>query len=194
MASGDASRQRLLRAAIELFTTRGYHLTTTPLIARKARLAEGTIYRHFPGKQELLNELYRGAVRWAAGQVGAFQDGAVPPREQLSGLARALVAGAARDPAVIRMALLIRHGDLLDDRSHAAEREWRQALERLVARGKADGSVRVGGAELWSGVWLSVVRLALDRVSAGEWAQGHPAVEHVIDAAWRAIAADPAAG
>jgi len=194
MSSGDASRQRLLRAAIELFTTRGYHLTTTPLIARKARLAEGTIYRHFTGKQDLLNELYRGAVRWAIGQAETPQAGEPPPRQQLARLARALVACAARDAAVIRMALLIRHGDLLDDRSRATEREWRQALERLVARGKADGSVRVGGAELWAGVWLSVMRLALDRVSAGEWAVGHPAIEHVIDAAWRAIAATPAAG
>src|SRR5512134_168976 len=193
MASGDASRQRLLRAAIELFTTRGYHLTTTPQIARKARLAEGTIYRHFPGKQELLNELYRGAVRWATGQAEVAQGDTLPPRQQLARLARALVECAARDPAVIRMALLTRHGELLDDRSRATEREWRQALERLVARGKSDGTVRVGGAELWSGVWLSVLRLGLERVSAGEWAQGHPAVEHVIDAAWRAIAATPAA-
>ncbi len=194
MSSGDASRQRLLRAAIELFTTRGYHLTTTPLIARRARLAEGTIYRHFAGKQDLLNELYRGAIRWAIGQAEAVAGEAAPPRAQLAGVARALVACAARDPAVVRMALLVRHGDLLDDRSRASEREWRQALERLVARGKADGSVRVGGAELWTGVWLSVLRHALDRVTAGEWAEGHPAVEHVIDAAWRAIAATPAAG
>jgi hypothetical protein len=49
--------------------------------------------------------------------------------------------------------------------------------------------VRVGGAELWAGVWLSVMRHALERVSAGEWAERHPAVEHVIEAAWRAIAA-----
>ena len=194
MSSGDASRQRLLRAAIELFTTRGYHLTTTPLIARKARLAEGTIYRHFTGKQDLLNELYRGAVGWAIGQAEAGAGDAAAPQAQLAGVARALVACAARDPAVIRMALLVRHGDLLDDRSRAAEREWGQSLERLVARGKADGSVRVGGAALWAGVWLSVLRHALDRVSAGEWAEGHPAVEHVIDAAWRAIAATPAAG
>jgi AcrR family transcriptional regulator len=191
MSSGDASRQRLLRAAIELFTTRGYHLTTTPLIARRARLAEGTLYRHFPGKQDLLNELYRGAVRWAIAQADAPPGDGVPARARLGRVARALVGCAARDPAVIRMAMLIRHGDLLDERSRAVEREWRQALERVVAQGKSDGSVRVGGAGLWADVWVSVVRHALDRVSAGEWAEGHPAVEHVIDAAWRAIAATP---
>ena len=191
MYAGDATRQRLLRAAIELFTTSGYHTTTTPQIARRARLAEGTIYRHFEGKQALLNELYRGAVQWATAQVEAAPAHAVTPPEQLDEVARALVSCAARDPAVIRMALLIRHGDLLDDRSRDAEGQLHQALARLVAGGKADGTVRVGSAELWGGVWLSVVRHALERVCAGEWAEGHPAVAHVTAAAWRAIAAGP---
>src|SRR5438445_13644702 len=65
MSQADLTHQRLVRAALELFTTQGYHGTTTPLIAKKAGVAEGSIYRHFDGKQHLLNELYRGAARWA---------------------------------------------------------------------------------------------------------------------------------
>jgi AcrR family transcriptional regulator len=191
MSAGDSTRQRLLRAAIELFTTGGYHVTTTPQIARRARLAEGTIYRHFEGKQHLLNELYRGAVQWATAQVDAAPARATTPSGQLGDVARSLVTCAARDPAVIRMALLMRHGDLLDDRSREVERQFQQSLARVVAGGKADGTVRVGSAELWAGVWLSTIRYALDRVSAGEWAEGHPAVDHVVAAAWQAIAAPP---
>ena len=66
MATADLTRQRLVRAALELFTSQGYHVTTTVQIARKAGVAEGTIYKHFESKQHLLNELYRGAARWAA--------------------------------------------------------------------------------------------------------------------------------
>ena len=58
---GEATRQRLLRAALELFTTTGFQATTTPAIAERAGVAEGTIYRHFPGKEQLLNEVYRAA-------------------------------------------------------------------------------------------------------------------------------------
>jgi len=53
MTQADLTHQRLVRAALELFTTTGYHLTTTPLIAKKAGVAEGTIYRHFASKQHL---------------------------------------------------------------------------------------------------------------------------------------------
>src|SRR2546427_12182713 len=65
MPAADLTRQRLVHAALELFSTRGYAATTTAEIARKAGVAEGTIYRHFQSKQHLLNELYRGAARWA---------------------------------------------------------------------------------------------------------------------------------
>src|SRR2546425_6696063 len=65
MTQAGLTRQRLVRAALELFTAQGYHDTTTPQISKKAGVAEGTIYRHFHSKQHLLNELYRGAARWA---------------------------------------------------------------------------------------------------------------------------------
>ena len=61
---GEATRQRLLRAALELYTTVGFRATTTPAIAARAGVAEGTIYRHFSGKEHLLNEVFRGAQRW----------------------------------------------------------------------------------------------------------------------------------
>lgn len=189
MPPADATRQRLLRAAIELFTTQGYHDTTTPLIARRAGVAEGTIYRHFSGKQDLLNELYRGALRWATGQVETARADGVAVREQLARLARGLAACAVHDPAVIRMGFLQRHGDLLDDRSREMARELRGAIERLVARGKSDGTVRVGSAEQWAGVWLAVVVHALDRLCGRAWSEDATAVEQCIAAAWTAIAA-----
>src|SRR5207245_677956 len=83
------TRQRLIRAALELFTTTGYHFTTTPLIARKAGVAEGTIYRHFDSKQHLLNELYRAAGRWAVRVVKEADGLKVGPREKLAELGRA---------------------------------------------------------------------------------------------------------
>jgi hypothetical protein len=33
----------------------------------------------------------------------------------------------------------------------------RDALQQIVASGKADGAVRTGPVELWAGVWLAVV-------------------------------------
>ena len=67
--AGTTTRDRLLEAARELFTTTGYHATTTPILAKKAGVAEGTIYRHFPSKQALLNAAYQDVQRWGSATV-----------------------------------------------------------------------------------------------------------------------------
>jgi AcrR family transcriptional regulator len=189
MAQGLLTHQRLARAALELFTTQGFHSTTTPQIAKRAGVAEGTIYRHFPSKQALLNDLYRGAARWAAKLAKDAAGTGGQPRAALAELGRGLVAGAAREPAVARLFFLQTHGAAVDDESRHAGREFRDALESLVAQGKADGSVKPGGAELWATIWLGVVALALERVTAREWTPDHAHVATTLEAAWDAIAA-----
>ncbi|HUL03283.1 MAG TPA: TetR/AcrR family transcriptional regulator [Gemmatimonadales bacterium] len=189
MSPADATRQRLVRAALELFTAQGYHATTTPQIARKAGVAEGTIYRHFTSKQHLLNELYRGAARWASKLVAEADATGATPREKLGELGRNLVGGAARDPAVTRLFFLDRHGALLDEESRKTARDFRVALEVVVAQGKAAGTVKAGAAELWAAVWLSITTFAVERVTTREWASDHGAIALVLDAAWDAIRA-----
>jgi AcrR family transcriptional regulator len=184
----DLTHQRLIRAALELFSNRGYHDTTTAQIAKKAGVAEGTIYRHFPSKQQLLNELYRAALRWAAKAVEDLGD-AQTPRARLALVAQGLVEGAVRDPAVVKLGLLERYDALLDDESRKTAREFRMALERVIAQGKAEGAVRAGAVDVWAGVWLAVVSHALEKVVAKEWKPGDAAVGLVIEGAWEAISA-----
>jgi len=186
--AADLTHQRLIRAALELFSSRGYHDTTTAQIAKKAGVAEGTIYRHFPSKQQLLNELYRAAQRWASKMVDDSSGGGTP-RARLTQVAQALVEGAVRDPAVVKLGLLERHDAILDDESRRTAREFRMGLERVVAQGKAEGAVRAGAVDVWTGVWLAIVSYALDKVVAKEWKSADAGVGLVIEGAWEAISA-----
>lgn len=189
--AADLTRQRLIRAALELFTTRGYHDTTTAQIAKKASIAEGTIYRHFASKQHLVNELYRAAQRWAANviQERSRDPGAGTARAQLTAVAHGLVEGAAQETAIVKLGFLESLAPVLDDESRKTEREFRFGLERLIAEGKAQGSVRAGAVEIWAGVWLATISHALEKVVAGDWKTEDMGVRLVIDAAWRAISA-----
>ena len=47
-------RDRLQRAALELFSERGFDGTTTEQIAARAGVTERTYFRHFPDKREVL--------------------------------------------------------------------------------------------------------------------------------------------
>jgi AcrR family transcriptional regulator len=185
----DLTRQRLVRAALELFTTQGYHPTTTPAIAKKAGIAEGTIYRHFTSKQQLLNELYRGAARWATKLVREADGHAGPPREKLARLGALLLDGAVREPAVVRLFFFQDHAPLLDEGSRATAREFRGALESVLAQGKADGTVRAGGVDVLAAAWLGVLRVALERILAHDWGVTSAGVQVCQAAAWDAIVA-----
>jgi AcrR family transcriptional regulator len=184
----DLTRQRLVRAALELFTAQGYHSTTTPAIARKAGIAEGTIYRHFPSKQQLLNELYRGAARWATKLVREADGTSPPPREKLTRLSALLMDGAVREPAVVRLFFFQDHTALLDEPSRTTAREFRGALESIVAQGKADGTVRAGGVDVLAAAWLGVLRVALERILTRDWGVTSAGVQVCQAAAWDAIA------
>lgn len=194
MAESLTTRDRLLVAARELFTTTGYHSTTTPMLARRAGVAEGTIYRHFPSKQALLNAAYQETQRWgtaAVREASAGSGGTVGAR--LTTLGRTWLEQGEKEPARIRMLLGWRLTSELDEQSRAAASELRQGLEHLIARGKQEGSVRAGVVELWTAVWLTLVAFAAERVASREWTANHPHAIATLDAAWEAIAWRPIA-
>ena len=186
---GEATRQRLLRAALELYTTVGFRATTTPAIAARAGVAEGTIYRHFSGKEHLLNEVFRNAQRWGTTLVREGSEGLADAPERLRQVARRLLDTAARDAALTRMLLRRRDEQHLDEQSREAEREFHDALQHVVADAKNDGLVRSGPPELWTDVWLALVAFVAERVGARVWPPDGPPVDMALDAAWDAIAA-----
>jgi TetR/AcrR family transcriptional regulator, repressor of fatR-cypB operon len=52
-------RTEIVRAALELIAENGFHGAPMAMIAEKARVGAGTIYRYFENKEVLINELYR---------------------------------------------------------------------------------------------------------------------------------------
>ncbi len=190
--NAPTTRDRLLEAARELFTTLGYHATTTPILAKRAGVAEGTIYRHFPSKQALLNAAYQESQRWGVAAIrDAVQAGGKTAGERLGTLGRTWLANAESDPARVRLLLNWRLTGELDDASRLAANDLRLGLEQLVAAGKQEGSVRAGVVELWTSVWLALVGFAAEKIATKEWSATHPHALATLDAAWEAIAWRP---
>jgi AcrR family transcriptional regulator len=72
----DAQRAAILGAAGELLADRGYAGCSVAAVAERAGVATGSVYRHFPGKAELVVELFRGVVNR---EVAAVTDAAELP-------------------------------------------------------------------------------------------------------------------
>jgi len=54
-------REPIVRAALELVRRGGYRAASVVAVAERARVATGTVYRHFPSKSELFAEVFRVA-------------------------------------------------------------------------------------------------------------------------------------
>ena len=60
---GSSKRERILRAAVEVFASFGYFNAKVSQIAKAAGVADGTIYLYFDGKEDLLITIFREHTR-----------------------------------------------------------------------------------------------------------------------------------
>lgn len=58
-AQMPAGKKRVLMTSLKLFANNGFHATTTAKIAKQAGVSEGTIYKYFSSKEDLLTQLLR---------------------------------------------------------------------------------------------------------------------------------------
>lgn len=118
--SGD-KRDRILDAALVLFAERGFHGTPVPMVAERAGVGAGTIYRYFASKEALVNALYR---RWKMAFIDCVSadfpmDKAT--RAQWSHVFRRAVEFAQKNPQAFDFLELHHHAAYLDDESRAVE-------------------------------------------------------------------------
>lgn len=84
-ARRDATRERLLEAALRVFGKLGYESASIRLIAGEAGLAQGLMYSHFKGKEELLKALFERSMDQVRESFAAAsaKDDKRPPLERL---------------------------------------------------------------------------------------------------------------
>jgi len=65
----QAIRNRIVKAALNLFQTKGFEGTTTRAIARKAEIAEGTVFNYFKTKEDIALYFFEQEVEHAVAAV-----------------------------------------------------------------------------------------------------------------------------
>ena len=83
------ARERLVLAAVDLFTEQGYDATTVAQIAERAGVTKSTFFRHFPDKRELLVAGQEALSRLLADGIAEAPAGAGPMDAVAAGLERA---------------------------------------------------------------------------------------------------------
>jgi len=163
------ARERLVVAAVDLFTEQGYDPTTVAQIAERAGVTKSTFFRHFPDKRELLVAGQELLSKLLAEGIAKAPDSATPLEAVAAGLERASTAMgpmnrqlAPRLKAAIAASTELQERDALKSVSLAAA-----MTAALVARGVPDATAALASE-------LGV--LAFKRGYA-EWAEGDHSAE-----------------
>jgi TetR/AcrR family transcriptional regulator, cholesterol catabolism regulator len=136
-------RDRLFRAALELFGTRGFVATTVEDITGAADVAKGTFFNYFPTKEHLLTEfgeLRLDIIRSARAEAG---QGRLPLRDVLRRLMFHLMKDPGRSRAMARCMLLGALGnEPVAGMVQKTFAEGRTLLAQTMAIGQRRGEVR----------------------------------------------------
>ncbi|MGZ3452583.1 MAG: TetR/AcrR family transcriptional regulator [Polyangiales bacterium] len=164
-------RQAIMDAALVLFADRGFHGTAVPLVAERAGVGAGTLYRYFESKEALVNALY---VHWKAQLTIALLANLptdVGPRAQFGAVWQRLCRFALDHPKAFVFLELHHHAEYLDERSRAAD-----ANVLVPLHGFVEGAIRqqvlkeIDPAILMSIVWGALVGI-IRAVEAGHVAR-----------------------
>ncbi|HWD06784.1 MAG TPA: TetR/AcrR family transcriptional regulator [Amycolatopsis sp.] len=133
---GRGARQRILRAAAELFASDGIHATGIAKLTEVAHVSTRTLYQHFPSKEALVSAY----LQWLEADEGvlaetALERGDLPARERLLALFAERPAGPP-SATVVRGCPLhnaaVEAAGTMPEASALVERHKRQLAERLI--------------------------------------------------------------
>lgn len=139
--TGD-KRAAILRAATKTIAEDGIGASTAR-IAKAAVVAEGSLFRYFPDKDKLLNELYRELKRDMRSAMVAGFPSTRSLRKRIQHIWNAYVTWGIASPAKRRAMMQLSVSERITNQSrregHAGFEEATEALQQLVEQGKLSG-------------------------------------------------------
>jgi AcrR family transcriptional regulator len=137
-----ATRERIVDAALAQVAEGGYRSASVQRVARRAHVAVGTVYRHFPSKGDLFAEAFRRASQRELDvvvEVAARSDGS---RERVAAAVEAFCRRALAGP-VLAYALIAEPVDPAVEAERLRFRVgYRDAFAGVLADGVREGELR----------------------------------------------------
>jgi AcrR family transcriptional regulator len=137
-------KERIVKAAADLFMERGFGGTTVREIGERAGVGQSSLYHHARSKGQLLAELHAKHVQDISGRFEAIIASGESPAAQLRGVVKALVAMVHTHKAVVTVYL--RESYALSDEARdgvAVERKHNDTIiESIIQRGIDSGEFR----------------------------------------------------
>lgn len=164
-ATGPGSKkyQRILDAAVEVIAERGYFNSPVSAIAKRAGVADGTIYLYFKSKDEVLQTAIDSTFGRFFGQVEERFQALADPRAQLEYIAQVHLESHSinRSMTILMQTEMRQSAQFLARFSHHHLVRYIQMVREVIRRGQDEGIFR---KELSDGVVAHCMFGAIDEL------------------------------
>ena len=137
-------RDAILRAAIDVFASRGFFNAQVADVARAAGVAAGTVYLYFESKDDLLVSIFERTMREAIAEGRAAVAPVRDPVEQLRTVARVHLDRMGRDRtlAIVFQVELRQSTKFMERLSSTLLREYLGIIRGIIVDGQKIGAFR----------------------------------------------------
>lgn len=187
LTAPQGTKDKLLRAGLVLVARDGFGAATTAAIAAEAGVAEGTLYRHFPSKDDLFIEAYRRLKGEIFLAITDGEDGDEAPEARLKRVWRALYDAYRSDQEAFMFGQRFGESALSKREGGAAHEAISGAVGRLLKAGIAKGVFKDLPLDLLGNLFFAPVGYMLkSELNGRRWSDAEldAAAEAVLDA-WR---------
>lgn len=160
---GSNKYQRILDAAVEVIAERGYFNSPVSAIAKRAGVADGTIYLYFKSKDEVLQTAIDSTFGRFFGQVEERFQALADPRAQLEYIAQVHLESHSinRSMTILMQTEMRQSAQFLARFSHHHLVRYIQMVRDVIRRGQDEGIFR---KELSDGVVAHCMFGAIDEL------------------------------
>jgi TetR/AcrR family transcriptional regulator, fatty acid metabolism regulator protein len=143
-AKGLDKRRRILDAAVSVFARKGYFAARVSDVARKAGVADGTIYLYFRGKEDILVRLFDEVMseHVAKAREAVHTLSSAPDRLLAIAERHLAVLGDNRDLAAVFQVELRQSTRFMERFTASWLRDYFELLDEVFAAGQRDGTLR----------------------------------------------------
>jgi AcrR family transcriptional regulator len=154
MRDGTATRERIEQTAMGLFVAQGVAETTIRDIAQGAGVAEGALYRHYPGKDELIYALFSRHYADFAVRLARAHARHAATHDKLWAMVEECCRAFDEERVLFCFLLLVQHHSI--ERIEGPETPV-EVVRAVIARGMERGEIPAGDAELATALVMGII-------------------------------------
>lgn len=181
----EDKQQALLDAATEIVSAQGLAAPTAQ-IARRAGVAEGTLFRYFPTKDDLLNALYLHLKRGFAQAITERLEADAPLSQRARAVWNGYIDWGIRNPAACRALNQLSVSDRIGTEARACAARLFPDMKAISGDCRFEGLEPAGAVEMADAMMNAIAQVTMS-FAAAQPARANEYKAAGFEAAWRAL-------